>query len=340
MKLHPFHSWLVLFGILLCPAHNLRGADVLKADTAIMAAPVVVRDTDGLLKLSSTTPDIVIRYTLDGSDPTVSAGEFLVPTLLPPGIVLKARAFSADGKIQSDVIQTNGPVDGVRPLATLLPVTQNRDWRSYDWTKRHAACVALMKERQPELVFLGDSITHFWGGEPRDARQRGSEVWKKYFAKRNVVNLGYGWDRTENVLWRLRHGEFEGVSPKVVVLMIGTNNLGLNKPEEIAEGIRAICAEIRERSPKTKILLLAVFPRGQKPDGMRARVGELNALIAKLDGQNGITFLDIGEKFLNPDRTISPEIMNDYLHPTAKGYEIWAEAMEPTLKRLLETSAN
>lgn len=340
MKLTPFNLWLLLGGIALSPARGLQAADAPQAVAATMDKPILVRESDGQVNLSSGARDSVIRYTLDSSDPTVSAGEFLAPTPLPPGVILKARAFSADGKIQSDLVQTNGPVDGVRPLTTLLPVTQNRDWRSYDWTKRHAACVALMKERQPELVFLGDSITHFWGGEPRDARQRGPEVWNKYFARWKVVNIGYGWDRTENVLWRLRHGEFEGVSPKVVVLMIGTNNLGLNKPEEIAEGIRAICGEIRGRSPKTKILLLAVFPRGQKPDAMRAKVGELNTLIAKLDGQNGVIFLDIGAKFLNPDGTISPEIMNDYLHPTAKGYEIWAESMEPTLKQLLETAGN
>lgn len=338
MKPAPIRSWLVLSAVLLLPLRGLEAADALAA--AALDKPTFAITANSLMTISSRAPNAVIRYTVDGSDPTVSAGEFLAPTTLPPGMVLKARTFSADGKGQSDVAQTNGAPKGIPPFSTLVPVTQNRDWRSYDWMKRHAACVALMKERQPDLVFLGDSITHFWGGEPRDARQRGADEWSRYYAKRNVVNLGYGWDRTENVLWRLRHGEFEGVSPKVVVLMIGTNNLGLNKPDEIAAGIRAICEEIGGRSPKTKILLLAVFPRGPKPDAMRAKVGELNTLIAKFDGQLGATFLDLGEKFLNPDGTISPEIMNDYLHPTAKGYAIWAEAMEPTLKKLLESAAN
>jgi len=153
------------------------------------------------------------------------------------------------------------------------------------------------------------------------------------------VNLGYGWDRTENVLWRLTHGEFENARPKVVVVMIGTNNMGLNTPDEIAAGIDAICGEIHQRSSATRILLLGIFPRGAKPDATRAKVREVNQLIAKFHGRNGITYLDVGEKFLETDGTISKEIMYDYLHPTAKGYAIWAEAMEPTLKRLLGEAA-
>jgi lysophospholipase L1-like esterase len=112
--------------------------------------------------------------------------------------------------------------------------------------------------------------------------------------------------------------------------------MGLNTPEEIAAGIQAICEEIHRRSPKTHILLLGIFPRGPKPDDTRAKVGQVNALIAKLDGRNDVTYLDIGDKFLEPDGSITREMMGDYLHPTAKGYQVWADAMEPPLQRLLK----
>jgi lysophospholipase L1-like esterase len=182
---------------------------------------------------------------------------------------------------------------------------------------------------------LGDSITHFWGGEPVGGRRTAVAEWDRFFAGRRVVNLGYGWDRTENVLWRLRHGEFEAVSPRVVVLMIGTNNITLNTPDEIAAGVEAICAEIHKRSASTQILLFAIFPRGPKPDAIRRKVDEVNRRIARLDDRDYVTFLDIGAKFLAADGTISTDVMYDYLHPTAKGYAIWSAAMAPALDRLL-----
>jgi lysophospholipase L1-like esterase len=182
---------------------------------------------------------------------------------------------------------------------------------------------------------LGDSITHFWGGEPVGGRRTGVEEWDRFFAGKRVVNLGYGWDRTENVLWRLTHGEFEHVNPKVVVVMIGTNNIDLNTPDEIAAGITAICAELHRRAPAAHILLLGIFPRGKTPDAARAKVDAVNQRIASLDGTNGVTYLDIGKTFLEADGSISDEIMYDYLHPSAKGYARWTAAMSPTLNRLL-----
>jgi lysophospholipase L1-like esterase len=106
-------------------------------------------------------------------------------------------------------------------------------------------------------------------------------------------------------------------------------------PDEIAAGVGAICASIHERSPATKILLLAIFPRGQRADATRARVDEVNRRIAALDDRDYVTFLDIGAKFLEPDGSIAAAVMYDYLHPSAKGYEIWSAAMKPTLDRLL-----
>jgi lysophospholipase L1-like esterase len=298
-------------------------------------APSIVVRPDGSLDVSAPPAGAVVRYTLDGTEPTRDAGEWLAPVRVPPGYAVKARAVAADGTPVGEVATWSAPVDGPRPPSTVVPLTQNRDWRVYDWTTRHREASALMRARRPDIVMLGDSITHFWGGEPIGGRRTGVEEWDRFFAGRSVVNLGYGWDRTENVLWRLANGEFEGVTPKVVVLMIGTNNVTLNTPDEIAAGVAAICASIHERSPATKILLLAIFPRGQKPDATRGLVDDVNRRIAKLDDRDYVTFLDIGAKFLEPDGTISPDVMYDYLHPTAKGYAIWSAAMAPTLERLL-----
>jgi lysophospholipase L1-like esterase len=295
---------------------------------------------DGLLEVTDVPPGSVVRYTLDGTDPTRDAGVWLAPVEVPAGYTVKARAFTLDHTPVGTAITSPSRAAGPRIASTLVPVTQGRDWRVYDWPARHAAAVALMKTRQPEVVMLGDSIIHFWGGDPSGeqvgGRRTAPEVWDRFFRTRRVVNLGYGWDRTENVLWRLRHGEFEQVSPKVVVLMIGTNNIPLNTPDEIAAGIAAICDEIHLRSPSSRILLLGILPRGQHPDASRASIEAVNQRIAAFEGRGGVvTYLDIGGKFLAADRSISKDIMYDFLHPTAAGYDIWTAAMEPTLERLL-----
>ena len=305
-----------------------------------VAAQTIQPRPDGLLEVADAPPGTVVRYTLDGTDPTRDAGVWLAPVDLPAGYTVKARAFTPDQTPVGTQVEWVSRATGPRVASTLVPVTQGRDWRVYDWPERHAAAVALMQARQPEIVMLGDSITHFWGGEPSGERVGGRrtapEVWDRVFSSRRVVNLGYGWDRTENVLWRLRHGEFEHVSPKVVVLMIGTNNVPLNTPDEIAAGVAAICDEIHQRSPASRILLLGIFPRGEKPDANRAAIEAVNQRIAAFEGRGGVvTYLDIGDRFLAADRSISKDLMYDFLHPTAKGYEAWTAAMEPTLTRLL-----
>src|SRR5262249_14601560 len=153
----------------------------------------------------------VIRYTLDGTEPVRDSGVWLAPVELPPGYTVKARAFTAaDHTPLGTTLERTTPAAGTRIASPLGPVTQGRGWRVYDWPARHAAIVAMMKERQPEIVMLGDSIMHFWGGEPNGehviGRNTAPEVWDRFFRGHTVVNLGYGWDRTENVLWRLRHG--------------------------------------------------------------------------------------------------------------------------------------
>jgi lysophospholipase L1-like esterase len=209
-----------------------------------------------------------------------------------------------------------------RGPATVVPVPRDDEWLKY-----HNRFLEHAKNGNVDLLFLGDSITEWWGN---------NEVWQRYYGPRKAANFGIGGDRTQHVLWRIQHGELEGIHPKVAVLMVGTNNVSSSTPDEIAQGITAIVKELRRRIPKTKILLLGVFPRAEKPSSVRERLKSVNEKIAKLDDGSHVKFLDISQAFLNPDGMISSNIMPDYLHLSRKGYRIWAESMEPTLWALLD----
>lgn len=230
-------------------------------------------------------------------------------------------------------------MEPVSPNTAIVPVPKLED-DVYDWYARHAAVLEAKKDFDPEIVLIGDSITHFWGGDrPRDELQRGPEVWRALFAGRRVLNLGFGWDRTQNVLWRLDHGEFDGLSPRYVVVNIGTNNLTgtpnarENTPAEIAEGVAAICERVREKSPGSKIILMGVFPRDFLPDNpFRPKIAALNRLLARYAASLEMTFLDLAPATLSPDGSISPDILGDGTHPTEKGYALWANALRPLLK--------
>ena len=207
----------------------------------------------------------------------------------------------------------------------------NKKW----WPPRHAAKVALAKQGNVDLVFIGDSIT--FGFE-----SSGKGVWEKYYAPRHALNLGFGGDKTENVLWRLENGEIDGIAPKLAILMIGTNNTGQRneKPELICDGVKAICDRLQAKLPDTKVLILAIFPRSANAsDPPRVNNEAANKLIAGLADNKRIFFLDINSKFLGADGSLSPDIMPDYLHPQEKGYGIWAEAMEPTVVKLMGEAA-
>ncbi len=150
------------------------------------------------------------------------------------------------------------------------------------------------------------------------------------------MNLGIGGDRTQHVIWRLDNGNLAGISPKVAVIMIGTNNSGSNTPEQIAEGVAVIVKQLRTKLPETKVLLLAVFPRGTDKNDKRRQVNEkTNAIFMKLADGKHVHYLDIGPKFLQDDSTLTREIMPDLLHLSEKGYTIWAESIEPALKKLM-----
>jgi len=167
----------------------------------------------------------------------------------------------------------------------------------------------------------------------------GKDSWAKWIAPHHPINLGYGWDRTENVLWRLRHGEIAGLKPKAFVVLIGTNNLsGFNPPAETAEGVAEVCRELRRQAPQAKILLLAILPRQAKPDATRQRVTDTNKLLQaqmllKSQGpQIADAYLDLTDKLVEADGSILKETMNDYLHPTNKGYEVMGAAIDAQLK--------
>jgi beta-glucosidase len=201
--------------------------------------------------------------------------------------------------------------------------------RDGNWMQRHESFNRRVKQGQADLLFIGDSITQGWEGA-------GKKTWDEFYSKRNAVNLGIGGDRTQHVLWRLDHGNIESISPKLAVLMIGTNNSGNNTSEQIAEGVAAIVKKLRDRLPKTKVLILAIFPRGADENDARRKVNQgANEQIAKLADGEMVHFLDIGPTFLEDDKTLSKEIMPDLLHLSEKGYRIWAEAIEPKVAELL-----
>jgi beta-glucosidase len=201
--------------------------------------------------------------------------------------------------------------------------------RSGGWMKRHESFNQRVAKGKVDLVLIGDSITHGWEGN-------GKSVWEKFYGKRNAVNLGIGGDRTQHVIWRLDNGNVKGFSPKAAVEMIGTNNSGNNSPEEIADGLAAITKQLRNKLPKTKVLLLGIFPRGTNKDDGRRQVNEkANAIYKKLDDGKDVHYLDIGDKFLETDGTLTRKIMPDLLHLSVEGYTIWAESIEPTLKKLM-----
>lgn len=227
------------------------------------------------------------------------------------------------------------PLESMNDINTALIPVDKLEVDSYDWYARHHGELELQKTLKPRVVLIGDSITNFWDGPPKGSRVNGPVAWQRVFGGMPVINMGFGWDRTQNVLWRLRQGEFEGVSPDWVVIAIGSNNLigtknaRANTPEETVEGIAAICREVHRRSPGSSVLVMAIFPRGAQPDGrLRPLIQKTNSLLAKrLAGDPTVTLLDIGAQFLTDDGSLPARIMPDGTHPSDAGYQIWAEAL-------------
>lgn len=200
------------------------------------------------------------------------------------------------------------------------------------WLERHTQKLAEIESRDNiDLVFIGDSITSGW-------EQEGKDVWEKYYNKRNALNLGFGGDKTEQVIWRLQNGEGVGYQAKLAVIMIGTNNGFRNdSPADVAAGIRGILDQWHKLQPQCKVLLLGIFPRGATSADPRRQLNEkVNALISQYADNQRVFYMDIGSAFLADDGTLARELMPDLLHVHDKGYGIWAQAIEPTIQKLLD----
>ncbi len=200
----------------------------------------------------------------------------------------------------------------------------------------HASFVDLAKKGGIDVLFLGDSITDWWREADAATKHNGKQVFDKYFGDMKVANFGIAGEGTQHLLWRLQNGEGAGFSPKVIMLMIGTNNLGRNSDDQIVLGIVSVVAELRKDFPTSRILLLGIFPRAAATDQVRSRITRINQVIAGMNDLNHVFYMDIGPKFLARDGALSTEIMSDLLHPTPKGYEIWAQAVQQPLSNLLK----
>jgi len=222
--------------------------------------------------------------------------------------------------------QPPAPQAAPKPNAAITPADRlSEAW----WKQRHEQTLTKVKQGHVELLFIGDSITQGW----EDA---GKKVWESKYAPMHALNLGYGGDRTQHVLWRLDNGEVDGLSPKAAVLMIGTNNSNGtdNTAQEIADGIKAVVAKLRSKLPNTKVLVLGVFPRGEHPNAQRDKLTEVNQSIARLDDGKEVFYMDIGPAFMQPDGTILKETMPDFLHLSEGGYETWADSISKKLGEL------
>lgn len=216
------------------------------------------------------------------------------------------------------------------------------------WLEQHNAMVARASSGPIDLLFLGDSITRGWLGSGRDRYDGdGLDLWISRFEPRRAANFGIGSDRVEHLLWRVRHGELAGIDPPVVVLMIGSNNIPVDEPGEIAEGIAAVVAEVRRRLPRSVVLLMGLPPRGVSPphdppperDRPDPRVGRVNRLLAPLGRLPRVRFIDFGARLLDDEGMVPRSHFPDYLHLSRPSYEAWAEAIEPTLRVLLGAPA-
>lgn len=197
------------------------------------------------------------------------------------------------------------------------------------WIPRHQGVLEQARKGDAQLIFIGDSITHGWEHEP--------DLWNFYFGPYHPINMGFSGDRTEHVLWRFEHGELDGIAPKAAVIMIGTNNAPENRnntAQDIAQGVTAVVERLRVKLPRTKILLLAIFPRSDGDSALRAKIQQVNQQIAKLADNRRVYFMDIGQNFLDPNQALPREIMPDQLHPNRFGYRIWAISIKDKVAEL------
>ena len=215
-----------------------------------------------------------------------------------------------------------------------LPWEPEERLSNNEWKRLHESFLATTKTKGKtiQVLFYGDSITFYW--------IQAMDIWYKYYGN-NAADYGIPGDQTQHLIWRMQHEEIDGLNPKVVVLKIGTNNLGANKGhgENIAKGITTIVDILRHRLPNTKVLLLGILPRGDKTTRELHSdddIKTVNSLISKdADGKN-VVYLDMRSHFLQDDTHYKAELYTDGTHLTHQGYQVWADTMAPTLKKMLE----
>ncbi|MFM7133710.1 MAG: GDSL-type esterase/lipase family protein [Planctomycetota bacterium] len=222
--------------------------------------------------------------------------------------------------------------DAKKP-GSFVPAPRTDDWA----IKREAECIKRATESAPvHVVFVGDSITQSW-------EDPGKAAWAKHIAPLGALNLGNSGDRTENVLWRLEKAPLTRLKAKHVVLLIGTNNLGhgTSNAQETLDGVKAVASRLAEQCPDATVHILEIFPRGERINAMRGDICQINQTLSTFgerktldDGKRSrLVWYPIGDRFLEPIGSIKKEIMPDALHLTPRGYEIWAEAIAPALKK-------
>ncbi|MEP5340929.1 MAG: SGNH/GDSL hydrolase family protein [Algibacter sp.] len=213
-------------------------------------------------------------------------------------------------------------------LSTTIPKTQSRDISVYKWEDRHQEILELNKVDPPKICLFGNSIINFWGGEPKASITTGQDSWESIMKPMGVRNFGFGWDRVENVLWRVYHDELDAFEAQQIVLMIGTNNLKLNNEKEIIKGLEVLIKAIKTRQPKSSILMVGILPR----KGKEEQIKSLNLKVSQLADLENIDYKDIAESLLLEDGRIDESLFIDGLHPNSKGYIIIAKKLQFVFK--------
>jgi lysophospholipase L1-like esterase len=251
-------------------------------------------------------------------------------------LMVCAMAITICGCNESNKLDGYKILEGSHLAVT--PASRGSQW----WQNRHKSILDRVAKGNVDLVFIGDSITQGWYGY-------GKTVWPKYYANRNAVNMGFSGDKTQNILWRIENGQLDGINPKLIVLLAGVNNSNLqeNTSEEIADGVILICKRIREKLPRTKILIMAIFPVNQAPtrhskdtkaigyNPQWAKNNKANEIISTIADGKTVFYMNINQKLLDENGQWSRQIAPDFVHPSKLGYEIWAQQIEPLVMKIM-----